>query len=247
MTQDGPVALITGGGGGLGRATARALDAAGFAVALMGRRVEPLARVAGTLGCPSVTVAADVSDRKAVNLALDEIVRHLGPPALLVNAAGMAVSAPLLPPDDELWARTMATNATGAWVTSTAVIPGMREQGGGAIVNVASTAGLRGFRFVAAYVASKHALVGLTRALAEDGARDGIRVSAVCPGFLDTEMTDRSVNAICAETGRDEAAVRASLAAMNASDRLIPPEEVAKAIVGLAQDPERSGEIVVIE
>ncbi len=247
MTHDGPVALITGGGGGLGRATARALDAAGFAVALLGRQRESLARVAASLGCPTVTIAADVSDRKAVHRGLDEVAARLGTPALLVNAAGMAVAAPVTPPDDALWARTMATNVTGAWVTSTAVIPGMRERGGGAIVNVASTAGLRGFRFVAAYVASKHALVGLTRALAEDVARDGIRVNAVCPGFLDTEMTDRSVEAICAQTGRDEATARASLAAMNASDRLIPPEEVATAILALAQDPQRRGEIVVLE
>ena len=247
MSQDGPVALITGGGGGLGAATARALDAAGYAVAVLGRKSEPLARVAGSLSRPALGVVADVTDRRAVSRALDEVVRGLGVPALLVNAAGMAVSAPLIPPDDELWARTLATNVTGAWIASTAVIPGMRELGGGAIVNVASTAGLRGFRFVAAYVASKHALVGLTRALAEDGRRDGIRVHAVCPGFLDTEMTDRSVASIRRTTGQDEATVRASLAGMNASDRLIPPTEVAAAIVALAQDPGKTGEILVLE
>ena len=241
----GPVALVTGGGGGLGRALARRLAAAGASVALLGRTagsVGTAAEAAGALG-----VVADVTRRDEVEAAVDRVRGTLGPIGWLVNAAGIAVASPLLPPDDALWERTLAVNATGTWVVATAVLPDMVEAGGGAIVNVASTAALRGYRYTAAYVASKHAVLGLTRALAEDAGRWGVRVSAVCPGFLDTPMTDRTIARIVETTGQSEAEARAGIAGMNASGRLVDPDAVAAVALDLLQDEARSGEAVTVE
>jgi NAD(P)-dependent dehydrogenase (short-subunit alcohol dehydrogenase family) len=219
-------------------------------VALAGRTEPPLgeAREAlRSLGGRVETFVADVTRRPEVEAALAAVRERLAAPTAVVNAAGAAASAALLPPDDALWARMLAVNATGAWHVSTAVLPGMVEAGGGAIVNVASTAGLRGYRYATAYVASKHALVGLTRAMAEELVGKGIRVNAVCPGFLDTPMPDASVAAIVRTTGRSAEEARASLAALNASGRLIPPAEVAALVLELLSDVTRTGESIVIE
>ncbi len=245
-----PVALVTGGGGGLGRAVGAALVADGWDVALVGRTESSLLEARDALQALAgrvETFVADVSRRPEVEAALAAARERLAAPTAVVNAAGAAASAALLPPDDALWTRMFAVNATGAWHVSTAVLPGMIEAGGGAIVNVASTAGLRGYRYAAAYVASKHALVGLTRAMSEEMTGKGIRVNAVCPGFLDTPMTDASVAAIVRKTGRSAAEARASLAALNASGRLIPPAEVAALVLALVADPARTGESIVIE
>lgn len=244
MDDRGPVALVTGGGGGLGRAVAHRLRGGGTSVALLGRTAASLEEAASELG--ALAVPADVTRRDEVERALQAVHASLGPVNWLVNAAGLAEASPLLPPDDDLWARTLAVNATGAWIVTTAVLPDMLAAGGGAIVNVASTAALRGYRYTAAYVASKHALLGLTRALAADLGTKGVRVAAVCPGFLDTEMTDRTVARIVRTTGQDEAAARAALAAMNASGRLVPPDEVATVVLELLQGA-RSDACLTIE
>ena len=247
-----PVVLITGGAGGLGLATARAFAAAGHAVALLDATEEAAAAARSALPFAVTAVTADVTDRRAVEAAVTEVTRALGAPEVLVNGAGVARSSPLFPVDDALWTRTLAVNATGPWIVSTAVLPGMlaaRAAGGagGAIVNVASTASFKAYKYVAAYVASKHALLGLTRALAEDLRGKGITVNAVCPGFMDTPMTERTVATIARTTGRSPAEARATIAAMNASGRIVTPEEIADAILALATDPRRTGEHVVIE
>jgi NAD(P)-dependent dehydrogenase (short-subunit alcohol dehydrogenase family) len=247
-----PVVLITGGSGGLGLAVARRFHEAGHAVALLDRgsrrspagQPPPVASV-GT-GPEVLHVTADVSERAAVERAVAEVGERLGAPTVLVNAAGLAESRPLLPPDDALFDRTFAVNVKGAWIASTAVLPAMLAAKHGAIVNVASTAALKGSKYVAAYVASKHALLGLTRALAEDLRGKGVTVNAVCPGFLDTPMTERTVANIVRATGRTPEAARAEIAALNDSGRLIAPDEVADAILALALDPRRSGEHVVV-
>lgn len=241
LIPTGSVALITGGGGGVGRAVATQLDALGYRVVLMGRRPEPLETAAEAISDEVVYEVADVTDRDAVQAAVGRLAATLGAPLIVVNAAGIAESAPLLPADDALWDRTMAINATGTWIASTACLPAMREVGAGFIANVASTAALQGYAYTAAYVASKHAMLGLARAMAEDLKRTGVRVATVCPGFLDTPMTDRTVANMVAKTGMSPEDARGALSAMNPSGRLITPTEVGEAIVALLQDPAAHG------
>jgi NAD(P)-dependent dehydrogenase (short-subunit alcohol dehydrogenase family) len=242
-----PVVIVTGGAGGLGLATVKRFHAAGFRVVLLDRPGTDWAPAHAALGFPVGTVIADVTDRKQVETALQESLRAFGAPATVVNAAGIAQSSPLSPPDDALWDRTMQVNAKGTWIVSTAALPAMLAAGRGAIVNVASTAAFKAYKYVAAYVASKHAVLGLTRALAEDLRGKGITVNAVCPGFMDTPMTERTVATIARATGRTPEQARAAIAALNPSGRIVTPEEVADAILALAIDTRRTGEHVVLE
>lgn len=246
---DGRVAWITGGGGGLGRSTALALARAGCDVALLDRTsgaADETAQLVRALGRRAMAGVADVADRRSVEAALAGVRKSLGPVTLLVNAAGIAEASPLLPPDDGLFDRTMATNVRGPWVVSTACVPDMKAAKLGAIVNVASISALEGSRYTAAYVASKHALLGLTRAMALDLARDGITVNAVCPGFLDTPMTERTIGKIVATTGRTREQALADVLATARQTRLISPDEVADAIAKLALDPGTTGTAVEI-
>jgi NAD(P)-dependent dehydrogenase (short-subunit alcohol dehydrogenase family) len=216
-------------------------------VVLLDRPGTNWAQAHAALGAPIGTVLADVTDRKQVETALQEFHRAFGAPGTVVNAAGIAQSASLAPPDDALWDRTMAVNAKGTWIVSTAALPAMLAAGSGSIVNVASTAAFKAFKYVAAYVASKHAVLGLTRALAVDLKEKNIRVNAVCPGFMDTPMTDRTVATIARTTKRSPEEARATVAAMNPSGRIVTPDEVADAILALAIDTRRTGEHVVLE
>ena len=246
---DGRVAWITGGGGGLGRSTALALARAGCNVALLDRTndaAEETAQLVRALGRRAMAGVADAADRRGVEAALAAIRTTLGTVTVLVNAAGIAEASPLLPPDDALFDRTMATNVRGPWVVSTACVPGMKAAKLGAIVNVASISALEGSRYTAAYVASKHALLGLTRAMALDVAKDGITVNAVCPGFLDTPMTERTIAKIVTTTGRTREQALADVLATARQGRLIAPDEVADAIVRLALDGSTSGAAVEI-
>ena len=240
----GSRAVVTGGAGGVGLATARALLDAGYRVQLLGRTPEKLEAAVRSLEGDVLASPADVASRSDVDTALQG---PGGPPRILVNAAGIAVSSPLLPPDDALWDRTLSTNLTGVWVTSTACLPAMIEAGGGVIVNVASTAALRGYRYTAAYVASKHGVLGLSRAMAEDLASKNVRVHTICPGFLDTPMTDRTIANVVASTGKSEADARALIAGMNASGKLIRPEAIAEIVLELVRDTSRSGETITVE
>ena len=138
---------------------------------------------------------------------------------------------PCSPPDDDLWQRTLAVNATGSWIAATACLPHMKTAGYGFVCNIASTAALEGYSYTAAYVASKHAVLGLTRALRADLQDTGVGVTSVCPGFLDTPMTDRTIANMSAKTGMDEGRARTALAQMNTSKRLITPDEVAQVVM----------------
>lgn len=240
-------ALVTGAAGGLGRAVARRLDAAGYRVVLLVRNAAAGREVAAGLESEAHVYVCDVTERTGVDAAVREAARDVGPPLVLVNAAGIASSAPLTPPDDALWDQTMAVNATGPYLTATACLPHMEAAGWGFISNVASTAALEGYAYTAAYCASKHALLGLTRAMAADLARTAIRVTAVCPGFLDTPMTDRSIATMVAKTGMSAEDARAALAGMNRSGRLITPEEVADAILGQLAADDGSGEALRLD
>lgn len=231
----------------MGRATALALASVGCNIAVVGRSVAPLdetARLVRELGVRATTGVADVADRLRMDAALAAVVSQLGDVHVLVNAAGIAEASPLVPPDDALFDRTMATNVRGPWVATTACLPAMKRARFGRVIHVASTAALEGSRYTAAYVASKHALLGLTRAMAMDLAKDGVTVNAVCPGFLDTPMTARTLEKIMTTTGRSYDHALADVLATSKQARLIAPDEVAALIVRLLLDDSTTGRAV---
>lgn len=220
MSMSGRRVLITGGGSGLGADLARGFAAAGASVVVTGRRREPLERVAmatgGSLVVGDVTVEADVV----------RMFAEAGDVDIVVANAGAAASAPLTRTTSEIWHRMIDVNLTGAFLT---LREGSRQLGGrgwGRLITIASTAGLHGFAYVSAYTAAKHGAVGLTRAVAAEVAGTGVTANALCPGYLATEMTDRTVENIMAKTGRSRDEATASLAAANHGGRLIDPAEV---------------------
>ncbi len=176
---------------------------------------------------------ADVCDPVAVGKAFDSARARFGPIQILVNNAGQGRSAPFLKTDLTLWHNMMRVNLDGTFHAIHAALPGMLEAGWGRIVNVASTAGLIGYSYVTAYCAAKHAVIGLTRSLALEVATKGVTVNAVCPGYTETEMLQRTIDAIVAKTGRSGTEARAELSARNPQKRMIEPEEVASAVLWL--------------
>jgi len=232
----GRVAVVTGAGRGIGAATARALADAGLSVVLAARTRDQIERQTAELvamGRQAKAVVCDVTSEASVQ-ALAREGAELGPVAVLVNNAGAAGSMPLVRTSLEEWNRLMAVNATGAFLCTRAFLPGMLERQWGRVVNVASTAGLRGGKYLAAYSAAKHALVGLTRSAAAEVDGTGVTVNAVCPGFVDTEMTAETVARIVAKTGRTREEALAAALASEGQARLITAEEVAAAVVSLS-------------
>jgi len=227
----GKHALVTGGGRGIGVAIARQLAAHGARVTITGRNEKDLARAAVELG--AAFAAGDVSDQEQVARAFARAKEQSGRVDILVNNAGQAVSAPFLKTDAELWRRMMSVNLDGTFFFSRLALPDMLAAGWGRIVNVASVAGLVGAAYVTAYCAAKHAVVGLTRALAVEVAAKGVTVNAVCPGYTDTEMVREGVENIVRKTGRTREAAIAELTARNPQKRLVTPEEAANAVAWL--------------
>ena len=236
---EGLHAVVTGGGSGIGAAIAQALIADGARVTLMGRRIEKLKEQRDRLnvdGGPSVELqVCDVGDEASVRQAFAAAVAAAGPVDLLVNNAGQVETAPLAKTSLDTWQRLLNVNLTGSFLCSREVLPAMTERRFGRIVNVASTAALKGYAYVAAYCAAKHGVLGLTRALALETARKGVTVNAVCPGYTETDIVVGAIETIVAKTGRTPDQARAELASVNPQGRLVDPAEVAASVAWLAR------------
>jgi NAD(P)-dependent dehydrogenase (short-subunit alcohol dehydrogenase family) len=235
---DGRHALITGGGTGIGAATARALAAEGAKLSLLGRRREPLAAVAAETG--GAAIACDVTDRADIERAYAEARAANGPFDFVILNAGIGDSAPFQRTKREAWDRIIATNLTALFDGAQLALPDLLDGEDKRLVIVASVAGLKGAPYAAPYAASKHGAVGFTRSLALEFVKTGLTVNAVCPSFVDTPMVDESAERIHRATGRSEAEARGTLAAMNASGQLVKAEEVADTILHLCKPSSRS-------
>ncbi len=224
-------ALITGGGTGIGAAAAEYLNAEGAMLSLLGRRIEPIKAVAESFG--GTPIQCDVTDPDRVRAAFDEARAANGPIDLLIVNAGIAESAPFHKMTRESWDRIIGTNLTAAFECSHAAIGDLLKSDNGRLVFVASVASLRGVPYAAHYAASKHGLLGLMRSLAAEYAKSNLTVNAVCPGYVDTPMTDQSVARVSEITGRSEGDARSAITNMNASGRLVDPQAIGNVIAML--------------
>jgi NAD(P)-dependent dehydrogenase (short-subunit alcohol dehydrogenase family) len=244
-------AVVTGGGRGIGAAIAAALAAAGAAVIVTARTASEIEHVAGDLtarGFKAWAVACDVTDEEAVRALGDAARARLGAVDILVNNAGTSSSAPFARLSLAEWNRVLSVNATGAFLAAREFVPAMVACGFGRVVSVASVAGLEGAKYIAHYCAAKHALIGLTRALAVELAGTGVTANAVCPGYADTPMTEATLATVQSKTGLTrERALDAVLAAAG-QERLVTPAEVAEAVLALcgADAAARNGEAIVL-
>jgi 3-hydroxybutyrate dehydrogenase len=238
------IALITGGGRGIGRAIAIAFAREGAHVAVAARSQDQVEQVAGELAARVSTnplaIVCDVADVQSVARMFAKVAEHFGrAPDIMVNNAGIAESAPITRTDDELWHRLLAINLSGTFYCTRAVLPQMIERGWGRVINIASIAGKTGAPYIAAYSASKHGVLGLTRSVALEVATKGITVNAICPGYVDTEMTTRGIENITKKTRLSADEAMDSLKKMSPQNRIIEPEEVAALALLLASEEGR--------
>jgi NAD(P)-dependent dehydrogenase (short-subunit alcohol dehydrogenase family) len=226
-------AVVTGGGQGIGAAITRLLVAQGANVTVLGRKLETVLALAAEHPEHMYALSADVSDAEQVQAAFANARQRFGPIAILINNAGQASSAPFLKTDAALWNQMLAVNLTGTMLCTQAAVPDMLAAQWGRVVNIASTAGLAGYAYVAAYCAAKHGVVGLTRALALEFAKKGLTVNAVCPGYTETDIVRSSIANVVAKTGRTEEQARAEFTAGNPQGRLVQADEVADTVAWL--------------
>ena len=231
---EGRHAVVTGAGTGIGAAIAEALADAGAGVTILGRRIEPLERLASRLPDRLHPLSADVTIEDSLRAAFERATRERGPASIVVANAGAAASAPFRRLDAGTWAHMLGVNLTGCYQTFRHGLAAMdREAGGGRLIAIASTAGLKGYPYVAAYCAAKHGVVGLVRALAVELAKTGVTVNAICPGFTETPLLERSVDSIVRSGSMNAEEARAALAADNPMGRFIEPGEVARVVLWL--------------
>jgi NAD(P)-dependent dehydrogenase (short-subunit alcohol dehydrogenase family) len=225
-------AVVTGAARGIGAAIARELAEEGARLTLLGRNEESLRALLRELPDADrhAVAVADVSDEASVAAAFAKARAAIGPVSILVNNAGQAESAPFGRTSLELWNRMLAVNLTGSFLCTQAALPDMLAARWGRIVNIASTAGQKGYAYVGAYCASKHGVIGLTRSLALEVARKGITVNAVCPGYTETDILRESIANVVAKTGRSVEEATAEFAAGNPQGRIVSPLEVADAV-----------------
>ena len=228
---EGRHALITGGGTGIGAAAATHLHSAGAKITVTGRRLEPLEKIASIVG--GTAVQCDVTDRDRIGTAFDEARAANGPIEMLIVNAGIAESAPFHKMTRESWDRIISVNLTAAFDCARAALQDLMASENGRLVFVASVASLRGVPYAAHYAASKHGLLGLMRSMAAEYAKTNMTVNAVCPGYVDTPMTDQSVERVSQITGRSEGDARSAITNMNASGRLVHPDAIATMILTL--------------
>ena len=247
----GRVALVTGASRGIGRAVALRLGADGFAVACAGRDAASLDETVAAIraaGGQAAPIVMDVTDQASVAAGVAATHAALGAPLVLVNNAGVATAKAFHELTAADWNGTFAVNVTGAFLVTRACLPAMLEAKWGRVVGIGSTAALQGYPQVAHYVASKHALLGMTRALALEVAMKGITANLVCPGYVDTDLTARTIERMATATGKPSADIRRSIEASSPQRRLIAPEEVAAAVAYLCSDAARgvNGQAVVV-
>ena len=244
-------AVITGGGRGIGAAIARALAVQGVSVVVASRTASEIGVVADAIragGGKAWAVAADVTREASVNALAEAARAHLGAVDLLVNCAGEGASAPLHKITLEQWNAMLAVHATGTFLCTRAFVPAMVERGWGRVVNVASIAGYEGGKYIAHYSAAKHAVIGFTRSVALELEGTGVTINAVCPGYVDTPMTERTLANIEARAGLDRPQALAAILATTGQERLITPEEVATAALSFCRDDagEANGHVIVV-
>ena len=241
MKLENKIALITGGGRGIGRAIALSFADAGAQIVIAARTVSQVESVSHEImnqfHSRTLAVTCDVSNVKSVEAMFAEAAEFFGRgPDILVNNAGIAESAPISKTDDELWDRHLAINLSGSFYCTRAALPSMLKKGWGRVINVASIAGKTGAPYIAAYSASKHGLLGLTRSTALEMAAKGITANAICPGYVDTEMTTRGVENITRKTGRSADEAMEAIRKMSPQNRLVTSEEVAALALLLASE-----------